>query len=352
MYERTLRSSRPLRTLAGAVVAGALVLPAGLTTAEATPTSAASASRQAAPAGGGVAKAQAAKPRFPGHRPGHVYLGMSCGEQCYQKIPQLGTGFGVHRWYKKWGNWRGIAKAIQEDRRSHRRPWISIEGPDRGNPTGWRDVGRGRYNRDIRMLARTLKANDREPVFISFDHEPSNKASGYAGAWWARGFNRFHDVLKRAHALRHVALAPIMAGWMFSKYNHGDRPRDWLRPGVLNRSDFLAVDIYQNDKGLPFGQRMPRIHRWLARHGHPRMLLGVGECGSTNLYAHAMSAPSWLNRSLRWAAHHPSRIAVISYFNSTAYSRAGAYWPLDESRAKMRVYRKWLRTEPFIKRVR
>jgi hypothetical protein len=279
---------------------------------------------------------------------------MSCGEMCHQKIPQLNRSFGVHRWFKKWGNWHGIAEAIREDRLRHRRPWISIEGPDRGAPTGWRDVGRGRYDGDIRQLARALKANDSEPVFISFDHEPSNKASGYAGAWWARGFDRFHDVLQRAHALRRVALAPIMAGWMFSKYNHGDRPRDWLKPGVLNRSDFLGVDIYENEKGLPFGQRMPRISRWLGRHGHPHMLLGVGESGSTDGYRRAsgMTAARWLNRSLRWAAHHPERVAVVSYFNSTAYSRLGSYWPLDESRAKMRVYRKWLRTKPFISHVR
>jgi hypothetical protein len=355
LYERALRSSRPHRLVASAVVAGALVVPAGLTTADASPAPGQAASATAPVAGvrhddkaNALAKR---KPSFPGHRPGRIYLGMSCGEQCDRKIPQLGQGFGVHRWFKKWGNWRGIAKAIQEDRRHHRRPWISIEGPDRGAPTGWRDVGRGRYDLDIRELARTLKANDREPVFISFDHEPSNKAGSDAGRWWARGFNRFHDVLARAHALRHVALAPIMAGWMFSKYNHGDRPRDWLRPGVLNRADFLAVDIYQNDKGLPFGQHLPRIARWLGRHGHPHMRLGVGECGSTNGYS-AMTAASWLNRSLRWAAHHPGRVAVISYFNSTAYARAGSYWPLDESAAKMAVFRKWLKTRPFIHRVR
>jgi hypothetical protein len=355
LYDRSLRSSRPVVLLASAGVIGTLVVPAGLPSADsagavgmAATQPMASAAQHSTP----KAAAEASpKPSFPGHRPGRIYLGMSCGEQCDTKIPQLGHSFGVHRWYKKWGNWRGVAKAIREDRSNHRRPWISIEGPSRGAPTGWRDVGRGRYNRDIRELARTLKANDRKPVFISFDHEPSNKAASYAGRWWARGFDRFHDVLARAHALRHVALAPIMAGWMFSKYNHGDRPGDWLRPGVLNRADFLAVDIYENDKGLPFGQRLPRVARWLGRHGHRHMRLGVGECGSTNMYS-AMTAASWLNRSLRWAANHPGRVAVISYFNSTAYSRTGTYWPLDESAAKMAVYRKWLKTKPFISHVR
>ena len=78
----------------------------------------------------------------------------------------------------------------------------------------------------------------------------------------------------------------------------------------------------------------------------------VGECGSTDMYASAMPAVRWLNRSLRWAAHHPGRVAAISYFNSTAYSRAGSYWPLDESSAKLKLFRKWLRIKPFINHVR
>jgi hypothetical protein len=291
------------------------------------------------------------KPRFPGHRPGHIYLGMSCGVLCHQKIPQLRHNFGLHRWFKKWGNWHGIAAAIQEDRRNHRRPWISIEGPDRGAATGWRDVGRGRYDRDIRELARTLKANDRSPVFIAFDHEPSNKAPTSLGKWWARGYIHLHDQLKRLHALRHVALAPIMADWMFNKYNHEDNPADWLTPGVLNRSPFVAVDCYQNDSGDTYGKRLPRIARWLARHGHPHMMLGIGETGSTKMYRNTTPV-RWLNQSLRWAAHHPNRVALISYFNSTAYSRTGSYWPLDESREKLAVFRKWLGTKPFISRVR
>jgi hypothetical protein len=343
---RAVRATAAFVVASGAIV-GSAVLPGSTSSAAISPTP-----TQLTGLSAGATTPAKSGPRFPGHRPGRIYLGMSCGEQCHQRIPQLGHSFGVHRWFKKWGNWHGVAEAIKEDRRNDRRPWISIEGPDHGAPTGWRAVGRGHYDHAIRQLARTLKANDSEPVFISFDHEPSNKGPSYAGAWWAHGFDRFHDVLRRAHALRHVALAPIMAGWMFSKYNHGDRPADWLRPGVLRRADFLGVDIYENDKGLPFGRRLPRIARWLGKHGHPRMMLGIGESGATDMYKAAMPAAVWLNRSLRWAAHHPSRVAVVSYFNSTAYSRTGAYWPLDETARKMRVYKRWLTSAPFISRVR
>jgi hypothetical protein len=356
LHRRTTRANTPLRLLVGAAVVGAVGFPAAQSTADASNASATTSRAQASgserPQQHGRAERRASpKPRFPGHRPGRIYLGMSCGELCHRKIPQLNQDIGVHRWYRKWGNWRGVAKAIREDRRHHRLPWISIEGPERGASTGWRAVGRGRYDRDIGHLARTLKANDKKPIFIAFDHEPSNKAPNSQGKWWARGYIHLYDELKRAHALRRVALAPIMADWMFNKFNHEDNPADWLLPGVLNRAPFLAVDCYQNESGDTFGKRLPRIARWLARHGHPHMMLGVGETGATNMYRNT-TAVRWLNQSLRWAAHHPGRVAVVSYFNSTAYSRAGSYWPLDESAAKLAVYKRWLRSKPYIDYVR
>jgi hypothetical protein len=294
---------------------------------------------------------QSKKPRFPGQRPGRIYLGMSCGVVCGKKVPQLGRNFGIHRWFKKWDNWRGVEKAIQEDRRGHRLPWISIEGPERGAASGWRDVGRGKYDRDIRALAKVLKASDDKPIFISFDHEPSDKAPDSEAGWWAHGYMHFYDVLKAHKALKKVAVPPIMASWMFSEFNHTDNPAHWLLPGVLRRAPFLAVDMYQNDKATTYGQRLPSIARWLARHGHRHMMLGIGETASTDYYQNS-SAVSWMNKSFRWASHHPGRIAAISYFNSTHDSRGGAYWPLDETSAKLLAFRRWLSNPVFINHVR
>lgn len=289
-------------------------------------------------------------PRFPGHRPGRIYLGMSCGEMCPQKESQLGQRIGLKRWFKKWGNWQGVAGAIQEDRRKHRLPWISIEGPSGGTPTGWRDVGRGQYDRDIRGLARVLKANDQKPLFISFDHEMSNNAPDSQGRLWARGFIRFYDVLKRSHALRNVAVPPIFVSWLFDRDN-GQNPSSWLPPGVLRRASFMGIDVYQNESGKAFGGRIPQVDRWLARHGHPNMMVGLGETGGTSSFGN-VSGATWLDRSLRWSARHPGTVAAISYFNSTANSGPNLYWPLDESARKLNVYRKWLGNPRFISRVR
>ena len=111
-----------------------------------------------------------------------------------------------------------------------------------------------------------------------------------------------------------------------------------------------AIDLYQSATGRSFVERVPVVAEWLADHGYPHMRIGVGETGATDTFGN-VSGPSWLNRSLRWAAHHPDEIAAISYFNSTANSDPNVYWPLDESAAKMGVYLKWLSRPAFVARV-
>ena len=287
--------------------------------------------------------------QFPGDRPGRVYLGMSC-DDCPKRESQLGQGVGLKRWFKKWGDWRGVATAIKEDRAKHRRPWISIEGPQGGTPAGWLAVGQGAYDANLRGLAKVLKAHDNRPIFLSFDHEVSNNLPDDQGRSWAKGFKRFHDVLDEEGALEKVALAPIVASWLFDAANPQD-PAAWMRPGVLRRASFMGVDLYQSDTGRAFAQRIPPVDAWLADHGYPDMRIGLGEIGATDYFGN-VSGPAWLNRSLRWAARHTDAVIAVSYFNSTANSDPGVYWPLDESTEKMSVYTKWLNRPTFISRVR
>ena len=302
---------------------------------------------------GGDAKASKAgskhKRAFPGYRPGKIYLGMSCGVECARRESHLRANVGLKRWFRQWGNWNSVASAIQEDNRKNRRTWISIEGPNGGSPSGWQAVAQGQYDQQIRGLAQVLKRHDNQPLFLSFDHEMSNKATEAQATWWANGFNRFHDVLKKAHALRKVALAPIHASWLFSKFNDHD-PAKWLPPSVLKRSSFVAVDVYQNWKGESFGARINRVDRWLNRHGRPHMKIGVGEMGATNCLG-GQAASTYLNQSLQWAANNRNKLVALSYFNSTANSASNVYWPLDESAQKADVYRSWLKRSVFIQRV-
>jgi hypothetical protein len=292
--------------------------------------------------------AQQTGPQFPGHRRGRIYLGMSC-DDCALRESQLGRRVGLKRWFKKWGDWSGVEDAIKEDRRKHRLPWISVQGPTGGTPEGWAAVGRGTYDADIRALARVLKAHDGRPIFLSFDHEVSNNLPNDQGRTWASGFKRFHDVLESRHALDNVALAPIVVAWLFDAANP-QNPRAWLPRGVLRRASFLGIDLYQSASGKHFRHRIPPVARWLAANGHPRMKIGLGETGATDTFGN-ISGPAWLNRSLRWAANNTSEIAAISYFNSTANSDPNVYWPLDESAHKTDIYLQRLGSPKFVSRV-
>jgi hypothetical protein len=279
---------------------------------------------------------------FPGHVPGKFYLGMSCGTVCAERERALNADYGVHRQFKGWGNWSGVARAIQADHNAGRLPWISIKGPG-GSTAGWQALANGNYDSDIKSLATTLKANDSQPVLITFHHEPSNDAGDAQGRYWAAAYCHLHDVLKAAGALANVADPPIVGDWLFNPRNPQD-PADWLTNAVMQRMPFLGVDMYENSSGETFGDRIPAIINWMAQRGFPNKMVGIGETGATDAYRSqsGMTAVQWLNESLTWAAANTDKIAVVSYFNSTANSRSGVYWPLDESAAKMTAYRSWL----------
>jgi hypothetical protein len=111
---------------------------------------------------------------------------------------------------------------------------------------------------------------------------------------------------------------------------------------VLQRAPFVGVDVYENETGETFAQRIPRVRTWLSSRGYPAMLVGVGEAGSTDRAFPSKSAVQWLDESLQWASTHTDVVAVVSYFNSTANSKSKVYWPLDESTTKLGTFRRWL----------
>lgn len=288
-----------------------------------------------------VAKAgKAGKPHWPGHRPGKIILGMSCGSQCTAKERELGQNYGVHRQFTGWAAWDSVVKKIRASHAQGRLPWISVKGP--GGPAGWRAIGSGKHDAKIRQLAKALKANDRKPIILTFHHEPSNDGTEAQGKDWARANNRFRNVLGKKHALANVAFAPVLGDWLFNKQNKGQNPANWARKSVLKRASFLGIDLYENDSGETFAQRMPRILKWLARQGFPNKMIGIGEMGGTDSRYPKKSAVEFINESFSWAKKHTDKVGVVSYFNSMANSRAGVHWPLDESNPKVHTYRNWL----------
>jgi hypothetical protein len=280
-------------------------------------------------------------PAWPGHVPGKFYLGMSCGVSCADKERELGQPFGVRRMFEKWGDWAAVSRDIQGEHSAGRLPWVSVKPPG-GAPGGWAAIANGSVDADIVALAETLKATEDQPALLTFHHEPSNDGSEADGALWAAAYAHFHDVLAAEGALVNVADPPIVGEWLFNPRNHAKDPSKWVTEDVLQRAPFLGVDLYENRSGETFADRLPRVLDWLAAHGHPDMMIGIGETGSTDAAYPGTSAVQWMNDSLAWVAAHTDKVGVVSYFNSTANSKPDVYWPLDESSAKLDAFRSWL----------
>jgi len=274
--------------------------------------------------------------------PGKVIMGMSCLSVCAQKEAALGTTYGVHRQFMSWGNWNGMAKAIQADNKAGRLPWLSFKPPG-SSAAGWQAIANGKYDSELRGLATMLKANSSKPVLVTFHHEPSNDAADSAGKYWAAGYCHIHDLLKAAGALKNVADPPILGDWLFNARNPQD-PAAWLTSGVMRRMPFLGVDMYEMQAGETYAQRIPKIISWMAARGFPNEMVGIGETGSTEKLKSqtGMTAAQWLNASFSWAVANPDKVGVIAYYNTEANSKSGVYWPLDESASKMAAFRTWL----------
>jgi hypothetical protein len=277
--------------------------------------------------------------QWAGQKPGQVILGMSCGTVCTEKESELAQPFGVHRQYKNWRDWSGVAQDIQEDHAAGRLPWVSVKSP--GGASGWQAVASGAYDADIRNLATVLKANDDKPIILTFHHEPSNDGTEAQGADWAAAYVHFNDVLDAEGALVNTSDVPIVGDWLFNPSNRTQDPANWVTDAVLKRAPFLGVDMYENASGATYATRIPFITDWMASRGFPDKQVGIGETGSTDYYAKS-TAVKWMNDSLNWAIAHPDQVGVVSYFNSTANSRDGVYWPLDESTSKLTAYRSFL----------
>ena len=244
---------------------------------------------------------RASVPSWPGHQPGEVLLGMSCGNFCAEKERELGMPFGVHRQFSKWGDWSSVVKKVRASSSSGRVPWVSIEGPQLGSTAGWEAMGNNVYDAETKALAGLLKANDDKPIILTFHHEPSNDGTEQQGVLWARAYNRFCDILEAEGALANVSCVPILGDWLFNPANKRQDPDNWVLPSVLKRADFLGIDVYENPSGVSIGPRLQRVIDWMAARGFPNKMVGVGEMGATDAAYAKKSAVDYMNESFGWA---------------------------------------------------
>lgn len=275
------------------------------------------------------------RPRWPGHKPGRVYLGLSSPD--LRASLALTGPVGVHRSFFSWKD-PGEDATIRADHGGRRLPWVSFKPPT-GPNFDWTLIGVGAYDSDIRARARRY-ASYGKPLISTFHHEPTNDSG--IGATWALAYVRIHDILRQEGALASVAFVPIVMDWDFNPGNPNAHPEYYLTPEVLSRMPFLGVDVYQDPSGEGFSQKLGRILAWLRDHGVTNPMVGVGETGCC--LAVSAHPDRWFTSNWNWAVNNTDKIGVISYFDSTQNSKSGYDWRLKETAAKVSAFRAALAT--------
>ncbi len=273
---------------------------------------------------------QAVAPRWPGHKPGRVYLGLSS--------PNLTASLaltGPVGAYRSFFGWKDDEEdvTIRRDHAANRLPWVSFK-PPLGPALDWTLIGNGAFDSDIQARARRYASYSR-PLISTFHHAPTNEQG--VGAAWASAYVRIYDVMKAEGALSKVAFVPILGDWAFNPKSPDGHPEYYLSPGVLSRMPFLGVDVYQNSGGEGFASRLGRILAWLADRGVSKPMVGVAETGCC--LAESPTPEKWFIANWNWAVNNTDKIGVVSYFDSMANSKDGHDWRLNETAAKLRAYK-------------
>ena len=273
-----------------------------------------------------------ATPQFAGHKPGHIFLGAS-GPDFATSLAETGS-VGLHRTYYSWTGGTGETRNITKDHAANRMPWISFK-PASTSPGGWAAIASGKYDADIRARARRY-ATYAKPVIVTFNHEPHNDATG-TPAEFAKAWTRIHDIMKSETSLKNVIDVPIIGDWCYNPTNKNGHPEQYITSAVLDRCAFLGVDMYQNSTGDGYSVRMARILNWLDVRGYSNKMIGLGETGACNGFG-TPNAVQWWTAGWTWAAAHTSRVAAISYFNSTR-GNLKQNWVLTETAAKLAAFK-------------
>lgn len=269
--------------------------------------------------------------RFPGHQPGLVYVGMSADGDWSSAVRLTGP-VGLRRSFGGWSNDAGQLRTIAEDHAAGRLPWVSFKAPVNG-ASGWRQLAAGAWDAELRARARRYAAL-KAPVVLTFHHEPGDSGTQAEGKDWAAAWCRVYDVFEAEGALNRVAMAPILSDWLFQPRNRAEDPADWVTRGVLRRIDaggFLGVDVYQNKTNDGFAERLGQVLAWCDAQGYPDTLVGVGEHASCRYFGDSPKPENWIRDNWAWAEANRANVAAVSYFHSTANSKTGHRWRLDEA---------------------
>jgi hypothetical protein len=198
--------------------------------------------------------------KWPGHRPGRIYLGMSVAGSIDDAESKTGP-VGLVRSFSHWESATKEATEIRGGQAKGRLTWMSYDPPARAAGI-WSRIASGSFDKDIRARAHVYARLD-GPVIVTFNHEPQGDRHWGRPADFAAAWTRIHDVWHSETGLKNVAFVPIIGDWVFNPVNGAHQPDEYLPRGVLSRMAFLGTDLYQNPSGQDYSIRLARIIRFL-----------------------------------------------------------------------------------------
>ena len=111
----------------------------------------------------------AAAGKWPGHRPGMIYLGLSAAGSVDSAEKTTGP-VGIFRSFSHWGSASKEVAEIRGNQAEGRLTWISYDPPVSTSGI-WAKIGSGAYDADIRARAQVY-AGLSVPAIVTFSHEP------------------------------------------------------------------------------------------------------------------------------------------------------------------------------------
>ena len=280
-----------------------------------------------------AAAAALTTPQWPGHRPGHIYLGAASTD--FAKTLTYTGPLGAHRIF---GDWKATTWQIPmaaADLAADRLPWISFRPPAVTRP--WAAVASGAYDADIRARARAY-AGLSGPVVSTFHHEPENDWSAGTGAEWAAAWCRVHDVMKSETGLKNVISVPVIQQWVWDPYNSKHDPKDWATPAVIKRCHFFGLNLYQMAKGAPFADKMPVVFDYFAALGFGSKMFGLAEIGATSS-TNNVPGDVWWSDAWKFMRSNPDKFGVVTYYDSRLNNTFGYNWLLTETAKKLAAFK-------------
>lgn len=231
----------------------------------------------------------------PGYAFKGAYLGaaveLAPGENSYQALVALeqvvGRRFHVLRLYRSLNNTTFAGAGAQAMKARGQPMYLNVTSAIGQRCVPWRSVAAGRYNRQLRSIARTVKRY-RYRVYFSWNHEMQGTCSRGTAVDYRASYKRVRHVFKRKHVTNAVWVWVVAAG----NVNHDPAKAAEYLPRHV---DLIGVDGYNRaGEWRSVKEIFGAAHRFAAKRG---IRLFVGEVGCAEDPSDATAKARWISNA-------------------------------------------------------